>query len=214
MSAEAVIAAWLARFKQRPGTGGPGAPQAQPNRAAARGALGEALVAGAIRDLGWPALRNVVLRMRGASTEIDLIARAPATLLVLEVKTWSGYIQGGASAADWRRHGADGQIMIVPNAVRQNQTHVAVLQRAIADPGIPVIGMVVGVGHARFAPELASHIVKADELPSVLARVRGNQELDPRRLDKAWAFLVREARRSPKRLAAHIAQIQAKSSDF
>lgn len=214
MGSETVIEAWLARFRRRRESGVLVAQEAQPDRAAALGALGEALVAGAIRDIGWPVLRNVVLRERGGSSEIDIIARATAALMVIEVKTWSGYIEGAASAAEWRRHGAGDQQVLVPNAVRQNHAHVGVIERAIGDRGVPVLGMVVSAGHARFSPALRSHIFPASEIAAVLRSVRGAHDFDPRRLDKAWAYLSREAARSPNRIAGHIARVQARSNEL
>ncbi|MBW4025612.1 MAG: NERD domain-containing protein [Proteobacteria bacterium] len=214
MGVETVIEAWLARFKRRRESGVLVAQEAQPDRAATLGALGEALVAGALRDIGWPVLRNMVLRERGGSSEIDLVARAPAALVVIEVKTWSGYIQGAASAAEWRRHGMGDRESPVPNAVRQNLAHVGVIERAIGDKGIPVMGMVVSAGHARFAHALRPHVVALSELGTVLRSVRGPRDLDPRRLDKAWAYLSREAARSPKRMAGHIARMHARSNEL
>ena len=64
-------------FVRRRASGATDAQAVQPFPAAALGVLGEALVAGAVRELGWPTLRNVVLGARNASTEVDLLVRAP-----------------------------------------------------------------------------------------------------------------------------------------
>jgi Holliday junction resolvase-like predicted endonuclease len=213
MRAEAVIDAWLARFKRRHESGVSVAQENQPDRAAALGALGEALVAGAIRDMGWPVLRNVVLCERRGSSEIDLIARAPGGLVVLEVKTWSGFIQGAAQAASWTRHGRGDEAVAMPNAVTQNRAHVAAVERAIDDREVPVWGLVVSAGHARFAPALRAHVVPAAELSGVLRNGARANHGERWRIERAWAALEREAARSPNRLAAHIARLQARSSD-
>ena len=116
MGAEEAFKAWLTSVKRwrEPSTAADHQPQ--PDRAAALGApgaLGEALVAGVLRDMGWPVLRNVVLCERGRSTEIDVIARAPGALVVLEVKTWSGFIDGTAEDAAWTRH-SRGEVVTMP----------------------------------------------------------------------------------------------------
>ena len=213
MGAETVIEAWLSRFRRRREAGEMDAQEAQPNRAAALGALGEALVAGALRDMGWPVLRNVVLRERGRSAEIDVIAWAPGALVVLEVKTWSGFIQGAAQAASWTRHGRGDEAVAMPNAVTQNRAHVAAVERAIGDREVPVWGLVVSAGHARFAPALRAHVVPAAELAGVLRNGARGDHGERWRIERAWASLGREAARSPNRLAAHIARLQARYRD-
>ena len=210
MGAETVIDAWLSRFKRRREAGEMDAQEAQPNRAAALGALGEALVAGALRDMGWPVLRNVVLRERGRSAEIDVIAWAPAALVVLEVKTWSGLIQGAAQAASWTRHGRGDEAVAMPNAVTQNRAHVAAVERAIGDREVPVWGLVVSAGHARFAPALRAHVVPAADLAGVLRDSARGDHGERRKIERAWAALSREASRSPERQAGHIAWLKAR----
>lgn len=214
MGSEEVIGAWLARFLRRRESGATDAQEAQPDRAAAIGGLGEALVAGRLRELGWPVLRNVVLRDRGGSAEIDLLARAPGVLMVLEVKTWSGFIQGAASAATWTRHGSDGRVMAVPNAVRQNLAHVAAVERAIGDSRVQVFGVVISAGHARFAPPLRPHVVQVSVVDGVLRSLAGGTRSgDQDRLERAWALLSQEADRSPGRRAAHVDWLRSRHPD-
>lgn len=210
MGAETVIEAWLSRFKRRRSAGEMDAQEARPDRAAALGALGEALVAGALRDMGLPVLRNIVLRERGRSTEIDVIALAPGALVVLEVKTWSGFIQGAAQAALWTRHGRDNEAISVPNAVIQNQAHVAAVERTIGDRSVPVWGLVVSAGHARFAPALRAHVMPVSQLASVLVSESRGCDAEPGRMSAAWETLRREAAKSPERQAAHIAWLRGR----
>jgi Holliday junction resolvase-like predicted endonuclease len=207
MGAESVIEAWLSCFKRRRDTGAHDAQEAQPDRAAALGALGEALVAGVLRDMGWPIFRNVVLRERGRSTEIDVIVRAPGGLVVLEVKTWSGFVQGAAQAALWRRHGRSHEVVSLPNAVTQNRAHVDAIVRTINDRTVPVWGLVVSAEHARFAPALRPHVVPAAELVGVL-RAGAAGLLEGQGVQRAWALLGREADRSPERQAGHVATLR------
>jgi hypothetical protein len=211
MGSEQVIGAWLSRFLRRRDGGATDAQEAQPDRAAAIGGLGEALVAGRLAEIGWPAFRNVVLRERGGSAEIDLLARAPSAVVVLEVKTWSGFIQGAAQAALWVRHGGDGRELTVPNAVRQNLAHVAAVERAIGDSRVPVWGLVVSAGHARFAAPLRPHVVPVSAIGDVLqAQAKQARPADQDRLDWAWARLPQEAERSPGRREAHVAWLRSR----
>ncbi|GAB0119869.1 nuclease-related domain-containing protein [Acidisoma sp. 7E03] len=215
MGSEEVIGAWFARFMRRRESGATEAQEAQPDRAAAIGGLGEALVAGRLRELGWPVLRNVVLRDRGGSAEIDLLVRAPGGLMVLEVKTWSGRIEGTASAASWTRHGSDGRVTTVPNAIRQNLTHVAAVERSIGDGRIRVSGVVVSAGHARFAAPLRPYVVPVDSVDGALRSLaRVARPYDGDRLDRAWALLCREADRSPGRRAAHVDWLRSRHPDI
>jgi hypothetical protein len=212
MRSDEVIGGWLARFLRRRDGGATDAQEAQPDRAAAIGGLGEALVAGHLREIGWPILRNVILRERGGSVEIDLLARAPTAVVVLEVKTWSGFIQGAAQAAIWVRHGGDGRELTVPNAVRQNLAHVAAVERAIGDNGVSVWGIVVSAGHARFAAPLRPHVVPVSAIGDVLqAQAMQARLADQDRLGRAWARLRQEAERSPGRWEAHVAWLRSRN---
>jgi hypothetical protein len=213
MGSDEVISAWLARFLRRRDGGETEAQEARLGRAAAIGGVGEALVAGRLREIGWPILRNVVLHERTGSAEIDILARAPGALVVLEVKTWSGRIEGAASAASWTRHGADGRVMILPNAVRQNLAHMAAVERAIGDSQVRVRGVVVSAGHARFVAALRSHVVPAEQLAGVLRDGAESELRETWRIERAWAALCREAARSPERQAGHIAWVRSRDRD-
>lgn len=211
MGSEEVIGAWLARFLRRRNGGATDAQEAQPDRAAAIGGVGEALVAGRLREMGWPILRNVILGEHGGSTEIDLLARSPSAVVVVEVKTWSGFIQGAAQAALWVRHGGDGREVTVPNAVRQNLAHVAAVERAIGDSGVSVWGIVVSAGHARFAAPLRPHVIPVSAVSEVLrAQAMQARPADQDRLDRAWTRLQQEAVRSPGRREAHVAWLRSR----
>jgi hypothetical protein len=132
-------------------------------------------------------------------------------LSVLEVKTWSGFVEGAAQAVLWVRHGGDGRDLTVPNAVRQNLAHVAAVERAIGDGVVSVWGLVVSAGHARFAAPLRPHVVDVSTVDRVLqAQARMVRSADPDRLDRAWARLRHEAERSPGRREAHVAWLRSR----
>ena len=211
MRPDDVISAWVTRSLRRRAGAAADAQPAQPYPAAAVGALGEALVAGALREMGWPALRNVVLRERDAFAELDLLVRVPHAIIVLEVKTWSGFIDGAARAEHWIRYGSGGQAVSVPNAVRQNVAHVAMVERAIADREVAVFGLVVGAGHARYATSLSSHVVPLAQLPDALRTHAAKLPLGSQwALDRAWELMAREAEKSETRRAPHAAWVRSK----
>lgn len=213
MGPEDVILAWTRGFLRRRGGGATDAQAAQPDRAAALGALGEALVAGALREMGWPILRNVVLREPMSSAELDLLVRAPHCIVVLEVKTWSGFVDGTACAAEWLRYGAGGREARVPNAVRQNVVHVGMVERAIGDRDVRVFGLVVAAGHARYGDRLRRHVVPLAELAGVLrAHAADIPSCPPGSLDRAWTVLTREEGRSVTRRDAHAAWVRSRRS--
>jgi hypothetical protein len=84
MGPDDLIAAWIRGYVRRRASDATDAQAAQTFPAAAFGALGEALVAGTVRELGWPTLRKVVLGARNASTELDLLARTSTSIVVLK----------------------------------------------------------------------------------------------------------------------------------
>jgi Nuclease-related domain len=214
MGPDEVIATWMKRFLGRDDGGATDAQAAQPDRAAALGGLGEALVAGVVRELGWPALRNVVLRERASSAEFDLLVRAPHCIVVLEVKTWSGFVDGTAGAEEWVRYGAGGCEAGAPNAVRQNLAHVGMVERAIGAREVRVSGLVVSAGRARYSERLRRHVVLLADLAAVLrAHAAAVVPCRPASLDRAWAILTREADRSEVRREAHAAWVRSRRSN-
>lgn len=183
---------------------------ARHDRAVTIGALGEALVAGILRDLGYPMLRNVILRNGGHSVEIDALVRVPDGVLVLETKTWSGFVAGAEDALNWTRHGRDGRSDMLPNAERQNTVHVAAVESLIADLGVRVRGHVISAGTATFAIELMCLVVPVAELRVVMRGYERPTDCDDAGVSRAWARLQAEAMRSELRRAAHIARVRSR----
>ncbi len=138
IGAGAVIAAVLAWSRPRTvaNADAPCAPS-QEARAAGIGEVGERLVACKLAVLGWPALHNVILAgARGRTVELDHVVRAPDGIVVLETKTYSGFIAGGADAPRWTQHRAGGQQISFLNPAIQNLSHVRAVERFVADPAV------------------------------------------------------------------------------
>ena len=181
----------------------------KPYKAAAIGALGEALVAGRLRECGYPTLRNVILQSATHFVEIDVVVRVLDGIVVLETKTWSGFVSGAADAACWTRLGRGGRVDVLPNAVRQNMTHVVAAENIVADPAVRVRKYVVGAGSATFSLELARHIMSLDDLGGVMSRHAPPEVVASPAIDRAWSRLQSEAMRGERRRAAHVAHAQS-----
>ena len=155
-------------------------------------------------------LRNVILRNGGHSVEIDALVRVPDGVLVLETKTWSGFVAGAEDALNWTRHGKDGRSDMLPNAERQNTVHVAAVESLIADLGVRVRGHVISAGTATFAIELMCLVVPVAELRVVMRGYERPTDCDDAGVSRAWARLQAEAMRSELRRAAHIARVRSR----
>ncbi len=188
----AILAA-LTRLRPVGRTAGAAAAQAAaPDRAAAIGALGEALVAGDLRRAGCAVLRNVIMPAGAGWTEIDMLARTQVGILVVEVKTWSGRIVGDADAAEWVREGGRGPQPVL-TALQQNRRHVRAVCAYIGDGAVRVDGMVVSAGHARFAAGIAGSIATPSDLPTILRGYPGDVSATRDELDRAWGRLEEAA---------------------
>ncbi len=96
---------------------------------------------------------------------------------------------------------------VFPNPVLQNARHVAAVRRTVG-AGVPVRGLVVSAGTARFCGELEGVMVPLDGLAARLLGMPAGAG-DARRLDAAWERLtairgcpeeLREAHRERVRL--------------
>ena len=171
--------------------------------ARAVGDAGESLVGCELFLLGLPQLRQVILEQGGRTTEIDHLVRLPAGLVVLETKAWGGFVSGTPAAKVWVRHGRDGRDEAFLNPAVQNLGHVRAVERFVADRRVGVRGLVVGAGHARFAPEIAPLVVPVRHLGEALSALAWPDLADPRVLDAAWRRLEIEAGQGAFRRSGH-----------
>ncbi|PPQ34177.1 nuclease-related domain-containing protein [Rhodopila globiformis] len=171
-------------------------------RAQALGRLGEGLVTAELETGGWPMLRNVILSVDGRTAEIDHAIRVPDGIILLEVKTFSGFITGTENDLYWMQH-VQGRTYRFLNPVRQNMRHVRALTTFIDDPTINIRGLVVSAGRARFCPELTNVAVPLALLRRVMDTEASQTEIAPS-LQKAWTRLEAEALLSPSRRDDHI----------
>jgi len=186
----------------------------KPDRAAAIGALGEALVASEVSALGRPVLRNVILLDGTHSVEIDLLVRVSDGILVLEAKTWSGFISGSEDWPIWTQHRKGGRIETFRNPARQNLVHVRAVERFVADPAVWVRGLVVSAGHADFAAQIARTIVPLANLRTVLQHHVAIPLVGQDAIEVAWSRLAAEAMRNERRRSAHAAYVRSRKGAF
>jgi len=175
-------------------------------RAAAVGALGEALVRAELEALGWPMLRNVILSASGGSVEIDHLVRAPGGVVVLETKTYSGRLDGDLGSEHWTLSLRDGRCFIVPNPFRQNAAHVRAVRSVIDDAAVLIQGYVVSAGAGRIASQLGRAVVPVQELRAHLPRDLGLCRHRHGKLDLAWSRLMAAAAEGEAHRAAHAAR--------
>ena len=182
-------------------------------KAGITGRKGEGLVARELGRLGMVALHDLVLPDAvGGLTQIDHVVRGSGVVVVIETKTYGGVIVGEVDGAAWTQHlaAAGGEARYgVPNAVRQNARHCAAVARLLGEAaGVPVRGVVVSAGTARFAGELAGAVIGLDGLGvALLAEAAG--PADAATLDAAWRVLGAAAARSPALREAHLAAVKA-----
>ena len=182
-------------------------------KAGITGRKGEGLVARALERLGVAALHDLVLADgRGGLVQIDHVARGPGRVVVIETKTYSGVITGELDGAAWTQHlaGDAGEARYrVPNAVRQNARHCAAVTQLLGEGSVPIRGVVVSAGTARFAGELAGAVIGVDGLGATLLAAAAGPA-DAATLDAAWRMLGTAAARSPALREAHLAAVRAR----
>ncbi len=114
-------------------------------RPALIGRGGERAVRLALARLGLPALHDVVLADALGHTQIDHLVRTTQGIVVIETKTFSGWITGTLYSAEWTQHLAGGRIRHrFQNPVRQNHRHCKAVEAAITGLTVPVHGRIVG----------------------------------------------------------------------
>jgi hypothetical protein len=178
-------------------------------RAHAIGNAGELLVASELARLGFPAILNLVLvDFAGNSVEMDHVVRVGSGLVVLETKTWSGFITGAVTDEVWTQHKHLGAVKSFQNPALQNLQHVGALEWFVGDWRVPVRGFVVSAGHARFADGLRSTVVPLTNLAEVLDGCPYPVDLGGVAISGVWRRLEKEEMLSSDRRDAHRRRMQ------
>jgi len=172
---------------------------------------GEKAVRQALARLGLPALHDVVLADTLGHTQIDHLVRTAQGIVVIETKTFAGWITGTLYSAQWVQHLAGGRIRHgFQNPVRQNHRHCKAVEAAIGGLAVPVHSLVVSAGRARYCEAL-----EAVPIPvASLGRLAGNSpwvaRVDAGEMDTAWTRLQVLARQTPELRRLHRADVRAR----
>ena len=179
-------------------------------KAGLTGQKGETAVARQLACLGAATLHDVILADSRGLTQVDHLVLGPDAILVLETKTYSGFITGDLQCREWTQHlGQGGTRTSFQNPIRQNHRHRSAASEIIGNADVPVRGYVVSAGKARFCDELVGIVVDLANLPSILMPDERRQA-DQAALREAWDCLRAAAQAGEARRAEHLADIRAK----
>ena len=179
-------------------------------KAGITGQKGEAAVVRQLALLGVPALHDVILTDSRGLTQIDHLVLGLDAILVLETKTYSGFITGSLHSQEWTQHLAAGATPTsFQNPVRQNHRHCSATLEIASDPNVLVRGYIVSAGKAEFGDALAGVVVPLDKLSDVFIPGDGPRA-DQSALRLAWERLVVAAQSNEARRAEHLEGVRAK----
>ena len=180
-------------------------------RPALIGRGGERAVRLALARLGLPALHDVVLADALGHTQIDHLVRTTQGIVVIETKTFSGWITGTLYSAEWTQHLAGGRIRHrFQNPVRQNHRHCKAVEAAIIGLTVPVYGRIVSAGRARFCEALEAVPIPVPALGRLVVDSPWMARVNTGELNAAWTRLGTLARRTPRLRRLHRAEVRAR----
>jgi len=172
---------------------------------------GERAVRLALARLGLPALHDVVLADALGHTQIDHLMRTTQGIVVIETKTFSGWITGTLYSAEWTQHLAGGRIRHrFQNPVRQNHRHCKAVEAAIIGLTVPVHGRIVSAGRARFCEALETVPIPVPALGRLVVDSPWMARVNTGELNAAWTRLETLARRTPRLRRLHRAEVRAR----
>lgn len=172
-------------------------------KAAITGRKGESAVARSLRELGLPALHDVLLPAALGVTQLDHLVHAADAILVIETKTYGGHITGSVTSAEWVQHLAAGEIRHgFQNPLHQNHRHCRAVEAALTGLKVPVAGIIVSAGAATFCDELQGRVVPLGRLAQVF-RSAPRRRTDPGHLAVAWHRLVGATEAAESRREEH-----------
>ena len=179
-------------------------------KAGITGQKGETEVARQLALLGAPALHDVILEDSRSLTQIDHLVLGLDAILVLETKTYAGFIAGGLDSQRWTQYLAGGTTRSdFQNPVRQNYRHCSAASEIIGDASVHVRGYVVSAGKAKFSDGLIGTVVPVDSLSDVFLPSDGPR-VDQNALRQAWERLTVAAQAGESRREEHLSSVRAR----
>jgi len=144
-------------------------------------------------------------------TQIDHLVRTTQGIVVIETKTFSGWITGTLYSAEWAQHLAGGRIRHrFQNPVRQNHRHCKAVEAVIIGLTVPVHGRIVSAGRARFCKALEAVPIPVSALGQLVVDSPWMARIDCGEPDAAWTRLETLARRTPQLRRLHRAEVRAR----
>ncbi len=172
-------------------------------KAGITGRKGESAVNRELATLGHPALHDVILADLFGLTQVDHLVRTPDAILVIETKTYGGYITGTLDSSEWVQHLAGGEVRhAFQNPARQNHRHCRAVAAATAGHDVPIAGAIVSAGSATFCADLEGAVIPIGRLGE-LFRLSSPRAHDAAALERAWRQLVAAVAATESRREEH-----------
>lgn len=184
-------------------------------QAIAKGLEGERRVNRILQTLGRPYLSNVYLRdERGTLTQIDHLVKMHWGIVVIETKTYGGFVSGTANPDTWKqsfRKFGSRKYYLFQNPFRQNYRHVCVVQH-VSGLQRNVFSHVVLAGDARTSLFVHKQVIRLRRLKTELQkRPEKAPHIEYKDLDLAWNRLKQQAKANRGCEAEHLASLQSRS---
>lgn len=177
------------------------------------GKEGELRVDRILNRVAMDHLTDVYLEDERGLTQIDHIAKMPWGLVVIETKTYGGFISGTRNYQEWKQSfrlvGSD-KYYLFQNPVCQNFRHLAAV-RHVTGLKDHVSSLVVFAGSARTSRRVHNQIVRIKHLKTVMRQRPTTDYLPDWKRDAAWDALKRHAKANSGRAAEHLDQLKRRS---
>jgi hypothetical protein len=138
-----------------------------------RGRRGEGRVRRVLESGGFACAHDLLLPIGapGGWTQVDHVVALPGRLVSIETKTLSGHIYASERARNWTQF-IGRQKHRLQNPLHQNFKHLMAIRNIVGN-GVPVAGLVVLAGRAKFPKGLPGGCCDLAGLPEALYLLRG-----------------------------------------
>lgn len=149
---------------------------------------------------------DILLPTDRGPTQIDHLVVTDSTVFVIETKTLTGLLTGRSNDRLWKQHFGR-RSKPIPNPLMQNYGHVLAVE-AILGRQVPVRGLVVLAGNARFGGTQPPEVIRPGDLKDVLmaAPSVSGDDTQRRRIANLLEAYILPPSRANKR--AHLARVR------
>lgn len=177
------------------------------------GKEGELRVDRILKTVAMDHLTDVYLEDDRGLTQIDHIAKMPWGLVVIETKTYGGFISGSRNYQEWKqsfRLVGNDKYYLFQNPVCQNFRHLTAVKH-VTGLNDHVFPMVVFAGSARTSRRVHNQIVRSKHLKTTLRQRPTTDYLPEWKREAAWDVLTRHVNANSGRAAEHREQLKKRS---